>query len=305
MQKQPGQPFIRIVDLQKKFAELTAVAGISLEVQHGENFGLLGPNGAGKTTTLNMIVGLLQPDGGYIEIDGAREITSAEVKKRIGTAPQSLSLYDDMSAVENLSFFGRLYGLAGKKLAERIDWTLSFSGLQDRQADRVKTFSGGMKRRLNLACALVHDPTLLLLDEPTVGVDPQSRNHIFDSIEKLNSQGTTVIYTTHYMEEAQRLCDRVAIIDKGKILAIDSVDKLIEQHGGVSVIKANLASRPADPSVLPGELNGSALRIETDRPLEVIAQLTDRGIKFSTLSVDQADLETVFLNLTGRRLRDK
>jgi linearmycin/streptolysin S transport system ATP-binding protein len=305
MQQQGRQPFIRIVELQKKFAELTAVAGISLDIQRGENFGLLGPNGAGKTTTLNMIVGLLRPDSGYIEIDGARDTNSAAVKKRIGTAPQSLSLYEEMTAVENLSFFGRLYGLAGKKLSERIDWTLSFSGLHDRKADMVKTFSGGMQRRLNLACALVHDPTVLLLDEPTVGVDPQSRNHIFDSIEKLNSQGTTVLYTTHYMEEAQRLCDRVAIIDKGKILAVDSVDKLIEQHGGVSVIKANLASRQADLTDLPGELDGSSLRIETDHPLEVIAQLTGRGIKFSTLSVDQADLETVFLNLTGRRLRDK
>jgi ABC-2 type transport system ATP-binding protein len=299
------QAMIRVSELRKKYGELTAVDGISFEVLRGESFGLLGPNGAGKTTILNMLVGLLDPDGGSIEVNGVRDATRPRVKKKIGVAPQSLSLYDEMTAEENLSFFGSLYGLPRRKLKDRIDWALSLSGLVDRKTHRVKTFSGGMQRRLNLACALVHEPTLVLLDEPTVGVDPQSRNHIFESIEQLKNEGLTVIYTTHYMEEAQRLCDRIAIIDQGKILALDTVEALIEQHGGHSRVEVKLASLPDDPSALPGELNGSVLSVETDRPLEIVAQLAESGLKFLTLKVDRVDLESVFLNLTGRRLRDK
>ncbi len=296
---------IKISDLHKKFGDTTAVDGISFEILRGESFGLLGPNGAGKTTTLNMLSGLLEPDSGSVEIEGLAGAAPARLRREIGVAPQSLSLYEDMTAEENLSFFGRLYGLSGKRLKERVGWALAFALLEDRKAERVKVFSGGMQRRLNMACALVHDPPLLLLDEPTVGVDPQSRNHIFESIEALKREGRTIVYTTHYMEEAQRLCDRVAIIDQGKILALDTVDQLIASHGGASVVEATLAEPPADPAALPGKLTGSLLRVETNEPLQVVARIASGGVKFIKLMVDQADLESVFLNLTGRRLRDQ
>jgi ABC-2 type transport system ATP-binding protein len=181
---------------------------------------------------------------------------------------------------------------------------LDFAGLTDRRKDRVKTFSGGMKRRLNLAAALVHDPQIIVLDEPTVGVDPQSRNHIFERIEQLRSQGRTVVYTTHYMEEAQRLCDRVAIMDRGKILDLDSVTALVDRYGGRSVVKAELDRPPADASVLPTPLEGLSLRFESDRPLEEIGRLSSAGVSFQTLEVTRPDLATVFLTLTGRSLRD-
>ena len=183
-------------------------------------------------------------------------------------------------------------------------WALEFAGLTDRRLDRVKTFSGGMKRRLNLAVALVHDPQVLFLDEPTVGVDPQSRNHIFSRVEELKSLGRTVIYTTHYMEEAQRLCDRVAIMDHGKLLDLDTVDGLITRHGGRSVVKAELVRPPDDLNVLPAPLDGQSLRFESDRPLEDVARLSSAGVAFQTLEVARPDLETVFLSLTGRSLRD-
>lgn len=295
---------IKVNNLRKQFNSLVAVDGISFRVEAGEVFGLLGPNGAGKTTTINMLVGVLQPDGGEIEINGASDPTVPEVRRGIGNAPQAISLYDHLSAEENLAFFGRLYGLKGRTLAQRVAWALTFAGLTERKSDRTVTYSGGMQRRLNLACALIHDPPILLLDEPTVGVDPQSRNLIFEDIEELKGQGRTIIFTTHYMEEAQRLCDRVAIIDSGRILALDTVEKLIEQYGGTSVIEADLVAPPDDPDRLPGHLEGTHLRLETDRPLEELAHLSESGVRFHRLRVDRADLETVFLNLTGRRLRD-
>jgi ABC-2 type transport system ATP-binding protein len=295
---------IKIDRLRKQFDSLVAVDDTSFEVERGETFGLLGPNGAGKTTTINMMVGVLRPDGGSVNINGSGDPTRPEIRKQIGNAPQTISLYSELTAEENLSFFGKLYGLKGSQLKERVKWGLEFAGLSERSGDRVGKFSGGMQRRLNLACALVHDPPILLLDEPTVGVDPQSRNQIFTSIEKLASEGRTIIYTTHYMEEAQRLCNRVAIIDHGKILALDNVDRLIEQHGGKAVIQAELIALPSDPSALPGTLDGNNLRLETTTPLEDLAKLSDSGLRFHSMRIERADLETVFLNLTGRRLRD-
>ena len=193
--------------------------------------------------------------------------------------------------------------MSGSQLGERVDWALQFAGLSDRRRDRVKTFSGGMQRRLNLAAALVHDPRVVLMDEPSVGVDPQSRNHIYESIEQLKEQDRT-IYTTHYMEEAQRLCDRVAILDHGKLLDLDTVDALIERHGGRSVIKAELQCPPADSSALPALLDGLSLRFEADQPLAEIGRLSSAGVIFHTLEIGRPDLETVFLTLTGRSLRD-
>lgn len=290
--------------LKKRFGSLTAVDDVSFEVRVGETFGLLGPNGAGKSTTIGMLSGILPTDDGQVEINGVSDPTRSSVRQQIGLAPQALALYDELTGEENIAFFGRLYGLTGSVLAERVTSGLELVGLLERRHDRAGTYSGGMLRRLNLACALVHNPPVLMLDEPTVGVDPQSRNLIFDKIEQLKDQGRTILYTTHYMEEAERLCDRVAIIDQGKVLALDTVPGLIEAHGGDSVVTGELVKLPDDLSLLPGTLEGTTLRIETRRPLEVVSEMSVSGLSFRTLKVEQADLETVFLNMTGRRLRD-
>jgi ABC-2 type transport system ATP-binding protein len=237
-------------------------------------------------------------------IGGADDPSRANCRRQLGAAPQALAIYDELTAQENLRFFGSLYGLRGRELSTRVTTALEIAGLVERQGDRVSTFSGGMKRRLNLVCALVHDPPVLFLDEPTVGVDPQSRSLIFSQIEKLRDAGRTIIYTTHYMEEAQRLCDRVAIIDQGKILDLDTVDNLIDRHGGTAIVKAELDHEPDESASLPGQLDGLQLTFKSDQPLEEIAQLSGAGIVFRTLRVDRPDLESVFLNLTGRRLRD-
>ena len=221
---------LRLENVRKTYGPTVAVDGLSLAVQRGEVLGLLGPNGAGKSTTVNLAVGLLPPDSGRVVIDEWGSPTRPAVRQAIGVAPQTLALYELLSGEENLRFFGEVYGLAGARLAERVTWSLEFVGLGDRRRDRVSTYSGGMKRRLNLAGALVHDPELILLDEPTVGVDPQSRHQIFENILALKRLGRTLIYTTHYMEEAQRLCDRVAIIDKGRLLSIGTVQQLLDAH---------------------------------------------------------------------------
>ncbi|MFH1687499.1 MAG: ABC transporter ATP-binding protein [bacterium] len=296
---------ITATNLRKHFGLIEAVSDISLEIRQGETFGLLGPNGAGKSTTINMLCGLLVPDSGSIKIDGAADPTKASVRRRLGLAPQALALYDELTGEENVRFFGSLYGLPASTLKDRVAWALDFVGLADRRQSRAKTYSGGMQRRLNLACALVHDPPVLLLDEPTVGVDPQSRNVIFERIEQLKADGRTILYTTHYMEEAERLCDRVAIIDHGKILAMDAVTSLIREHGGDSIVQGDLDSPPQDPNRLPGRVtDGTHLRIETKEPLQTVSDLATSGYRFRTLTIQQADLETVFLNLTGRSLRD-
>jgi len=279
---------INIVNFRKSFASVVAVDGLSLTVQKGELFGLLGPNGAGKTTTVRGICGLLKADAGDLHIAGMSP-TDMSVRKKVGLAPQNLALYMDLSAEENLSFLGRLYGLSGSFLRERIDWCLDFAGLRPRRRHRVKTYSGGMQRRLNLAAALIHNPAILVLDEPTVGVDTQSRSAILDSILELREQGRTILYTTHYMEEAQRLCDRVAILDHGKLLALDTVAGLIQVHGGKAVIVLERA--------------GNEERLTTDDPLETLSQL-DWVDRPERLRIEPANLESVFLNLTGRQLRD-
>lgn len=306
---------IQVTDLHKSYGPLQAVNGVSFEIPRGETFGLLGPNGAGKSTTIHLLAGLLRPNSGQIAINGATDPTRQEVRRQIGIAPQSLALYDDLTAEENLRFFGKLYGLRGEKLSERVAWALDFAGLADRKDDALKVFSGGMQRRLNLVAALIHDPPVLFLDEPTVGVDPQSRNYLFDNIEKLAKEGCTILYTTHYMEEAQRLCQRVAVMDHGKVLALDSVDRLIDRYGGRSVVEAELKDgqhtteewRRRLAPVLGDTaftLEGRRLRLDSERPFEVVARLATGGVELATLRVDRPDLETVFLALTGRRLRD-
>lgn len=276
--------------LTKTFGDLRAVDGVSFEIRAGECFGLLGPNGAGKSTTIAMIMGVLRPDSGSVTLDGVGATSDHAARRSIGLAPQALALYDELSAQENLAFFGSLYGITGPALRERVEELLRFVDLFDRRKSRVKTFSGGMKRRLNLAAGLVHDPDILLCDEPTVGVDPQSRNAIFDIIESLKARGKTVLYTTHYMEEAQRLCDRVAIIDHGKAMAIDTVEALLSAHGGQSEVVFSGADQ-------------QEISERTDDPIAAVRRIIAGG-DIQTLRINRPSLEAVFLNLTGRTLRD-
>jgi len=273
----------------KSFGDVRALRGLSLHIEKGELFGLLGPNGAGKSTTMALTVGLYRPDSGSVTINGGGSPEDPAVRRHIGLAPQSLSLYDDMTATENLEFFGRLQGLDRRTLRTRASELLERVGLDQRAQERIKGFSGGMKRRLNLAVALVHDPPLLLLDEPTAGVDPQSRNALFELIRELREAGHTIVFCTHYMEEAQRMCDRVAIVDHGELLAEGVVELLIQQHGGRSLVTIERAS---------GEE-----RIETDRPM---AEIAKHALHADTigLHLERPDLEAVFLRLTGRSLRD-
>jgi ABC-2 type transport system ATP-binding protein len=275
--------------LHKRFGDRIAVDGLSLEVRRGEILGLLGPNGAGKSTTIHMAVGLVAPDQGTVDVDGQGSPSRPDVRRRLGVAPQALALYEALTPEENLRFFARVQGLSGRALEARVTWALDFSELRDRRKDRAGELSGGMKRRLNLAAALVHDPELVLLDEPTVGVDPQSRNAILDRIVELRGQDRAIVYTTHYMEEASRICDRVAIVDHGRVLATGTVPELLSGHGG-------------DPTLVVIE-RGVERRIPTRDPAGEL-QRTFAGGAVEDFRVERADLEAVFLNLTGRRLRD-
>jgi ABC-2 type transport system ATP-binding protein len=280
---------LTIDHVSKRYGSVTAVDGLTLEVRRGEVFGLLGPNGAGKSTTVALAVGLLKPDGGRVTIDGAGDPRQPAVRARLGVAPQAPAIYELLTAEENLRFFGTIYGLAGSALDARVAYALDVAGLQDRADDRVETFSGGMKRRLNLAAALVHDPALIVLDEPTVGVDPQSRNALFEAIEALHAAGRTVIYTTHYMEEAERLCDRIAIVDGGRLLALGTLDELLAAHGGLPTLVAQTA--------------GGEVRVPTADPLAALNELAGTTT-VHTFHLQRPTLEQVFLHLTGRTLRD-
>ena len=235
---------LEAVNLRKSFASLVAVDDVSLRLENGETLGLLGPNGAGKTTTVSILCGLTTPDRGTVSVDGQPlGGDTSPGKRKIGLVPQDLALYEELSARDNLQFFGALYGLAGAGLEAALASALELVGLADRAKDRVKVFSGGMKRRLNLAAGLLHDPDILLLDEPTVGVDPQSRNAIFDNLEQLKSRGKALLYTTHYMEEAQRLADRIVIIDHGKVIANDTVAGLTRGGGTLESVFLGLTGR--------------------------------------------------------------
>lgn len=294
---------IEVQGLRKSFGSNVAVSEVSFEIERGEIFGLLGPNGAGKSTTIGMMVGAVAPEAGTVRILG-EDPAKPGSRMLVGLAPQSLAIYEDLTAEENVRFFGSLYGLDSKKLKDRTDWALNLAGLTDRKGDAVRTFSGGMKRRLNIVCALVHEPQVVFLDEPTVGVDPQSRNYIFDSVEKLVAEGTTVVYTTHYMEEAQRLCNRIAIMDHGKILALGTLDELISKYGGNSLVIADLMAPPPDPSVFAGQIQDNSIRISSGQPFKEVARLAEMGLEMAALRVERPDLESVFLSLTGRSLRD-
>jgi ABC-2 type transport system ATP-binding protein len=296
---------IRIRDLRVSFGDLVAVDGVDLDVHRGETFGLLGPNGAGKTTTIHCAIGVLAADSGTVDVGGRGPPTDPAVRRRIGIAPQELALYEELTGEENLRFFGRIQGLGGSVLRERAAWALEFAGLSSRRHDRVEHYSGGMKRRLNLACALVHQPDVLLLDEPTAGVDPQSRNRLFENVDLLREEGTTIVYTTHYMEEAARLCDRVAIVDHGRLLAVDAVDTLVAAHGGRAVIEVEFGGEVPEDAALPGPVEDGWLRFESDDPISDLARLRERELPFVSMHVRRPDLETVFLHLTGKHLRDE
>ncbi|HUC05762.1 MAG TPA: ABC transporter ATP-binding protein [Acidimicrobiales bacterium] len=299
--------------LTKRFGGRTAVDGVSFSVAAGECYGLLGPNGAGKTTTISMLCGLLEPDAGSVSVDGAPG-GSLGAKAAVGYVPQELALYPDLSAVENLKFFGQLYGMVGKELTRRIGETLELVGLSERGRDRVGTYSGGMKRRANMAAGLLHRPRLLVLDEPTVGVDPQSRNAILDTVAAL---GIAVLYTTHYMEEASKLCQRIGIIDEGRIIAEGTNHQLIVAHGGRDRVRLTTHSHDVRPladayrdlaGVHTVRAEGATLELETDHGPGLlpglVALATGLGFELSGVEVRIPDLEDVFLGLTGKELRD-
>ena len=309
---------LAVKDLRKSYGKTVAVDGVSFRIAKGETLGLLGPNGAGKTTTVSMIAGLLRPDSGEVLIDGrALSGDTDATKHKIGLVPQDLALFDELPALANLEFFGALYGLHGAGLKKMLAEALELVGLADRGKDAVKEFSGGMKRRLNLAAALLHDPDLLLLDEPTVGVDPQSRNAIFENLETLKKRGKTLLYTTHYMEEAERLCDRLVVIDHGKVIADDTLHGLYRLLPVTNILSIELED--ASPPLVLGELEAMAevrsatqtegvlkvgvQNLATDTP-SILQWLVDHGHAYNHVVSERPDLETVFLSLTGRSLRD-
>jgi ABC-2 type transport system ATP-binding protein len=308
---------LSVSNLVKSYGSRAAVDGVSFEVRAGQTVGLLGPNGAGKSTTVGMLCGLLRPDAGEVLLDGEPVSSGASnAKRKIGLVPQDLALYDDLSARENLRLFGALYGLSGALLQRRCDEVLALVNLQDRARDKPSTFSGGMKRRLNIAAALMHDPQLLILDEPTVGVDPQSRNAIFDTLEALKAQGRALIYTSHYMEEVERLADHIVIIDHGKVLADATPAELYRRLPAQAALRVELeaplsgelaAALRGQPGVTAVDAAGAGLDIRLAHAgdaLGVMRWLADSGCRALHFATARTSLEDIFLNLTGRLLRD-
>jgi ABC-2 type transport system ATP-binding protein len=306
---------ISVTDLRKSYGSNEALKGISFSIRQGEFFGLLGPNGAGKSTTIGIMSTLVAPDKGTVTIDGNDLAKNPmQCKRVIGVVPQEIALYNELSAVENLMFWGSLYGVKKDVLKQRIEETLKLFGLYDRRNDKIKAYSGGMKRRINIASALLHDPKILFMDEPTVGIDPQSRNLIFEVVEKLHKDGMTIIYTTHYMEEAERFCDRIGIIDNGQIIAQGTLDELKHQGGekeslvisgnGISEDKvAKLKSAGYSVTSVENKLTFLSSNLKTEMPKMIVA-CNDAGIEIEHIDIHRVNLETVFLSLTGKQLRD-
>lgn len=307
-----------VQSLFKSFGEHKAVNGVSFEVKKGTCFGLLGPNGAGKSTTISMIVGTLIPDSGHVTIDGKAIAGDTDpLRRKIGYVPQELALFEDLNCLQNLSFFASLYGMTKAETEAKTQEVLTIVGLTDRASEPVKNFSGGMKRRLNIAVALVHSPELLVLDEPTVGVDPQSRNAIFDVLEKLKSEGMTLIYTSHYMEEVERMCDQIAIVDHGTVMISGTLEQLLATLPSRFQLRFSFADE--DIAVTAKSLLGSAVAGKVFRKestveilpeqgakaiVDSVSELQKAGLVFEDMHVERGSLEEVFLHSTGKSLRD-
>lgn len=310
---------LEVNDLVKNYGDFKAVKGVSFRIEEGEIFSLLGPNGAGKTTTISMLSTLYQPTSGDASIDGhSISRDPMQVRKLIGVVPQELALYEDLTAYENLVFWGQMYGLSGRSLSKRVDEVLEQIDLVERAKNRVKTFSGGMKRRVNIGVGLLHKPRLLFMDEPTVGIDPQSRRAILDSVKSLNEQGMTVLYTTHYMEEAQELSDRVGIIDNGEMIAIGTQKELTKQVGEMETLILHIdesedieklaAGVRQVAGVIKADVSDHAVTIivhEAEEALAaVVSKTNELGIKVRSIDIHEPNLEAVFLHLTGKALRE-
>jgi ABC-2 type transport system ATP-binding protein len=310
------EPIVAVEGLVKRYGDVVAVDDISFEIREGEIFGLLGPNGAGKTTTINVLCTYTEPTAGQVAVAGHSVTAEPEAVKRvIGVVPQDIALYPDLNAVENLRFFGRMYDVPKARLEPRIGELLQLVGLAEHARRRVEHYSGGMKRRLNLAVGLLSEPLFLMLDEPTVGVDPQSRNAIFENIQALNRQGLIILYTTHYMEEAELLCHRVAIMDEGRIIALDTPQNLIKTlgtgiiHIGVKDVDEEMLARlQALPQVKAVARRDDTLAFETMDAqralLEIIGLFNETDTPMTSLEILEPNLESVFIQLTGKQLRD-
>lgn len=306
---------ISVSNLTKSYGKTEALKGVSFSIRQGEFYGLLGPNGAGKSTTIGIMSTLVAPDKGSVTIDGNDLAKNPmQCKQVIGVVPQEIALYNDLTAMDNLLFWGSLYGVKKDVLKQRIDETLKLFGLFDRRNDKVKAYSGGMKRRINIASALLHHPKILFMDEPTVGIDPQSRNLIFEVVEKLHKEGMTIVYTTHYMEEAERFCDRIGIIDNGTIIAQGTLDELKQQGGEKEslVISGNNVSEDIVSKLRSGgytvtmsenKLVFLSSNLKSEMPKMIVA-CNDLGTEIEHIDIRRVNLETVFLSLTGKQLRD-
>ncbi|OAS13568.1 ABC transporter ATP-binding protein [Paenibacillus oryzisoli] len=309
--------FVQLKQVVKKYDDRISVDHLNLTIREGEVFGLLGPNGAGKSTTINMLSGLLKIDQGDIQVGGKSVIKfPMEIKRNLGLVPQDLAIYENLTARENVTFFAKLYGLRGKLLKERVEESLAFVGLLDRASDKPSSFSGGMKRRLNIACAIMHHPKLIIMDEPTVGIDPQSRNHILESVRELNRMGSTIIYTSHYMEEVSAISTRVGIMDHGRLIACGTQEELrdqVSQDNKIVLQTTNLTDQAVNelrehPLTKQLNVNEQSLELIVKASQsylqDILFILSKHQVKIQSLTQVEPDLEALFLSLTGRTLRD-
>ncbi|MBS4179175.1 ABC transporter ATP-binding protein [Lederbergia citrea] len=309
---------LKVIDIKKRYGKKEVVKNVSFTIEKGESFGLLGPNGAGKSTTISMICGLIPYDQGEVLVsDLSVKKSPMLIKEKIGVVPQEIALYPTMSAKDNLLFWGAMYGLSRSKAKKRVEEVLEFVGLQDRAKDRIETFSGGMKRRINIGAALMHEPELLIMDEPTVGIDPQSRNHILETVKKLNEKGMTIIYTSHYMEEVEFLCNRVGIIDHGEVIAIGTQTELCSRLVGGSCVQLTVENESFQAISSLKELENvkevvkkesNMIEVFVQQPHETLGAImttaVNNGMKIGAVEIKEPNLETLFLQLTGRSLRD-
>lgn len=307
---------IEIKNLEKKFKDAVAVNDVSLQIEENDIFGLLGPNGAGKTTTIRAILGLISSDKGEVDIYGKKfDNRAIQTKKKMGYVPQDLAFHEELSALDNVRYWGKVYGLRGEELNKAVEEALKFTGLWERKKSKSKNFSGGMKRRLNIACAIVHKPNILIMDEPTVGVDQQSRNNILECIRTLNRNNTTVIYTSHYMEEIEAICNRVAIMDFGKVICSGTIRDVIEENCSEHIIlipvadlgEAKMNELKTNQIIQSVEVIDDMAQIiyqDQKNLTKILEDLISSGIDINGLTIKKQNLESVFLKLTGKKLRD-